>query len=734
MTQNHAVVNGSTSIVSRTNTTSDDTLDAFPFIPVELKQRNQWLVYTLDKADSKGKRKKLPCHPETGKAHDENDSAIWLSYTDAIAAWKSNRKRFHGIGYKFTRDDPFVGIDLDDCLNDGILDTRAQTIIGMLNSYTEVSLSGRGVKTIIQAGLLHNPQTVRGVEIYGHDRFFALTGKHWQGTPHTVNNAQDALAGIIVTYAETDAQKPVQRVTPPFEYQSFADDDNPIAEYNRRVNVLDVLDRNGAKRGHSRKLYHCPCGVHRMTGDGSLLLIPSAVYGIVVKALNSACSLFGTIRAAFDVMKILEHHGDTASAIKAARAELNMPIKPREPLVFAPKAPAPSEARRVENPNDVVHAVLAHASRNFDLRKSEHKVLLALIDHAHDGIAQLSRRQLCTLTGLSLRTVETATARLNHKYFIKHEDAGKSGGNVANIYQFIKVFATPVQDVHATIYAQDNELEKNCDPLLLIKESKGGGIINHDHVFSSKQIDRTEWDSICEHEPEWVLRDDDDTVASTDDLLTVCAEDAPPSLSPVEGTETTWEDVKLFIGGLLGTDGKRKRAKSLVKAVRGGMGIDWSDAKIIAAVNQARREQRVLGQYITKVKKLDIQELSREIDTVRLANTKHAKSRMIGFYRAKLRIAQYEMNKRKPECPVAVQDGSVATKLQNTTDYIAAIDAPDELLNQAADLVTREQFAEYEKLKAEYPQFYFATDERYSYKKHRGLLDKPVFEMSVMIG
>ena len=79
-----------------------------------------------------------------------------------------------------------------------------------------------------------------------------------------------------------------------------------------------------------------------------------------------------------------------------------------------PKTPAPAEARRVEDYIAGIRSVLEHASRNFDLRKWEHKVLVALIDHACDGIAQLSRRQLADMTGLSLRSVETATARLIH--------------------------------------------------------------------------------------------------------------------------------------------------------------------------------------------------------------------------------------------------------------------------------------------------------------------------------
>ena len=45
------------------------------------------------------------------------------------------------------------------------------------------------------------------------------------------------------------------------------------------------------------------------------------------------------------------------------------------------------------------------------------------------------------------------------------------------------------------------------------------------------------------------------------------------------------------------------------------------------------------------------------------------------------------------------------------------LDPPDELLNWAAQLITEERYDDYEALKKEYPQYYFATDERYSYQQ-----------------
>lgn len=51
------------------------------------------------------------------------------------------------VGFVFTRDDPFVGIDLDHCRDPetGKIKPWALEIVAKLNSYSEVSPSGTGL-------------------------------------------------------------------------------------------------------------------------------------------------------------------------------------------------------------------------------------------------------------------------------------------------------------------------------------------------------------------------------------------------------------------------------------------------------------------------------------------------------------------------------------------------------------------------------------------------------------
>ncbi|MGG1624393.1 DNA primase, partial [Bacillus subtilis] len=93
-----------------------------------------------------------------------------------------NEQEYDGIGFMFSKDDPFIGIDIDHCVNDGVLSPFAQEIIQTINSYTEYSPSGEGVHIIAKGKLpLRGPGTGRknidkGLEVYRHGRYFTFTG------------------------------------------------------------------------------------------------------------------------------------------------------------------------------------------------------------------------------------------------------------------------------------------------------------------------------------------------------------------------------------------------------------------------------------------------------------------------------------------------------------------------------------------------------------------------------
>jgi hypothetical protein len=101
----------------------------------------------------------------------------WRTFQECAAAMERYPGRYAGVGRVIARDDPFVGVDLDDVREPetGKLSFRAYEIVGRLNSYAEVSPSECGVKVWVRARL-ERAYKKPGLEVYPHGRYFTLTG------------------------------------------------------------------------------------------------------------------------------------------------------------------------------------------------------------------------------------------------------------------------------------------------------------------------------------------------------------------------------------------------------------------------------------------------------------------------------------------------------------------------------------------------------------------------------
>ena len=157
-------------------------------IPQELKDLHQWVCH---------KANKTPCDPKTGTAASSTDSRTWGSFNDASNVCLNGRG-FTGVGFVFTVNDPYVGIDLDHCVNAGVIEEWAQRVINTLGSYTEISPSGTGVHIFVKATLPKGARNRKGnVEIYSQGRYFCTTGDHVPETPLTINSRQEELLKLL---------------------------------------------------------------------------------------------------------------------------------------------------------------------------------------------------------------------------------------------------------------------------------------------------------------------------------------------------------------------------------------------------------------------------------------------------------------------------------------------------------------------------------------------------------
>lgn len=193
-------------------------------IPAELKAQAQWVTWRSERRA--GKPTKVPYSPSTGRHASTTDASSWTGFDEAVRAWR--RFDHTGIGFVFADDDSFCGVDLDDCLDDaGNLTAEAEGIVQRLETYTEISPSGRGVKLFLRASLPPGGNRKGKVEIYDRRRYFTVTGRHLAGTPTTIEERQRELETVHAEIFRSPAPRPAAR--PPVAIRPPAEDAELLA-------------------------------------------------------------------------------------------------------------------------------------------------------------------------------------------------------------------------------------------------------------------------------------------------------------------------------------------------------------------------------------------------------------------------------------------------------------------------------------------------------------------------
>ena len=155
----------------------------FEEFPDELTRLHQWVLWRLaQRADGKWTKKPLRVD---GRHADSTDPATWAPFEDVMTVYGSSG--YDGVGFVLSREDPFVGIDLDHVIDaTGAVHPEALRIVGAINSYTERSPSGRGLRIIARGtlpdGWRNTKKYVIEIEMYDSARFLTITGHRFEGT------------------------------------------------------------------------------------------------------------------------------------------------------------------------------------------------------------------------------------------------------------------------------------------------------------------------------------------------------------------------------------------------------------------------------------------------------------------------------------------------------------------------------------------------------------------------
>jgi hypothetical protein len=196
---------------SQASTPRPVALDVVPDnIPNELKAHPRWVAWRFNFREDRWRKVPVSCH--TRRDADITDGASWATFERAYEYYRKNR--LHGVGFVFAPEDPFAGIDLDECHDpfSGKIEKWASHIIRDVNSYAEVSPSGMGIKIFLRGRTPVDGRRRKGrLEIYDRSRFFTVTGIHFAGTPTSVESRQHELDQLYrATFGEPHAVVPVE--------------------------------------------------------------------------------------------------------------------------------------------------------------------------------------------------------------------------------------------------------------------------------------------------------------------------------------------------------------------------------------------------------------------------------------------------------------------------------------------------------------------------------------------
>lgn len=139
-------------------------------IPQELRDIPQWVCWKLEDRD--GKPTKIPINAKNGNMASTTNPKTWSTYVQARRTAMGND--LDGIGFVFTKDDPYVGIDMD-----GFID---KDLIEWFGSYAELSQSGRGCHIIVKGDIPESRRSDK-FEVYKAERYFVMTGRRINDNP-----------------------------------------------------------------------------------------------------------------------------------------------------------------------------------------------------------------------------------------------------------------------------------------------------------------------------------------------------------------------------------------------------------------------------------------------------------------------------------------------------------------------------------------------------------------------
>ncbi|GIV14875.1 MAG: hypothetical protein KatS3mg022_0310 [Armatimonadota bacterium] len=179
-------------------------------IPDALKRVPNWVVWRYETRE--GKQTKVPKCPHAPERNASvSDPNTWADFRTALKA----STRCDGVGFVLTPEVGITAFDFDQCLReDGTCAPDVWELVRILDSYTEVTPSGRGLRVLCYGKLPDGRRRRGSLEMYCDSRFVTVTGRHMAGTPQTIEFRQAEIERVHRMVFGDENEKPAPAPAP----------------------------------------------------------------------------------------------------------------------------------------------------------------------------------------------------------------------------------------------------------------------------------------------------------------------------------------------------------------------------------------------------------------------------------------------------------------------------------------------------------------------------------------
>lgn len=210
-------------------------------IPIELKELNRWVLYRLYWDEKRGKYDKKPFNARTGGFAQSNNPHTWCDYETAIEVVDL----YDGLG--FMLGDGIFGVDIDGVeLNDSVV----REVLTTLNSYAEISPSGKGIHVICLGKKPQGACRKANFECYDKGRFFTVTGNRI-GDFSTLRDCTESIKPLHTKYLAR--QEKTFLTTPSYLGGGESLSDSEVIEKASRNEKFNQLYHYGSSSGDASK-------------------------------------------------------------------------------------------------------------------------------------------------------------------------------------------------------------------------------------------------------------------------------------------------------------------------------------------------------------------------------------------------------------------------------------------------------------------------------------------------